>query len=615
MSFLRNEEATMEFQVLLDQLWVVFAASLVFFMQAGFSMVESGLTRAKNSINVAIKNLTDLGVSMLVYWAFGFALMFGNSRWGLFGSSLFGVDPDKAFFSGMPVFFLFQVMFCSTSATIVSGAVAERMRYSAYIIATLFLSAFVYPVFGHWAWGGLGGPDLAFGTGWLARIGFVDFAGSTVVHSVGGYVALAALLVIGPRKGRFAKDGRSVRIPASNIPLAVAGVIVLWFGWIGFNGGSTLAMIGAVPGIIVRTCLAAGAGMLSALFVGWLFTGVPEVGFVMNGSLAGLVAITANCHAVSTLESVIIGAVAGVVMLAATIGMEKAGIDDAVGAVPVHLAAGIWGTLAVGIFGDPALLGVAPVFGSQLLAQGIGSLSCFLWAFTGSLVFFWLLNRVFHLRVSAEDEETGLNVAEHGASTDLVELFATMHEQAESGDLSLRLPVEPFTEVGQIARMYNRVIAGLEQNTIAREEFTEIFTAISDGLFLVDRNYRICPNYSSATSRILCSSELSGKDVRALFETMLSPDKFLRFTDFLEKMFSIVHHERAIKSMNPLSVAHFRIPHGYELWEDRFLEVQCHRIFDTQKKRVLHVLFVIRDHTREAGLARQLRNLRAEVAQ
>lgn len=601
----------MDFQSMLDHLWVIVAASLVFFMQAGFSMVESGLTRAKNNINVAIKNLTDVGVSMLVYWAFGFALMFGDSFSGFLGGSLFAVNPEHSPYPGLGVFFLFQVMFCSTAATIVSGAVAERMRYAAYIVATLFLSAVVYPLFGHWAWGGLGGEELSSGQGWLASLGFVDFAGSTVVHSVGGYVALAALLVIGPRKGRFSADGKAVRMPASNVPLAVAGVIVLWFGWIGFNGGSTLAMTDAVPGIIVRTCLAAGAGMLSALFAGWLLTGVPEVGFVMNGSLAGLVAITAGCHAVGPGQAVIIGAVAGLVMLGATFLLEKLRIDDAVGAVPVHLAAGMWGTVAVGIFGDSALLGTSPFAGSQVLTQLIGVAVCGAWAFGSSLLFFWVFNRLFRLRVTAQEENDGLNIAEHGASTDLVELLTTMHEQATSGDLSLRLPVEPFTEVGQIARMYNQVISGLEQNTIAREEFAAIFSSVSDGLFLVDTQFRICPNHSAATTKIFCSSELCGKDVRLLFDSMLNPDKAARFREYVQKMFDPAHHERAIASMNPLTAAHFRVSRGYGEWEDRVLEVQCHRIMDAGKKRILHLLVVVRDHSRLAGLSKQLRALRS----
>lgn len=603
----------MDVQTLLNSLWVVMAAALVFFMQAGFSMVESGLTRTKNSINVAIKNLTDLGVSVMVYWVFGFALMFGDSISGWFGASSFLPDFTGPARHGLAVFFLFQAMFCSTSATIVSGAVAERMRYSSYIISTLFLSALIYPVFGHWAWGGF--ADGSTGSGWLAAIGFVDFAGSTVVHSVGGYVALALLLILGPRAGRFVKGEKPRRIPGSNIPLSVGGVIVLWFGWIGFNGGSTFAMTADVPSIIINTCLAAGAGLITALLVGWAVTKIPDVNFVMNGTLAGLVAITAGCHAVSAAESVLIGAVAGIVMLAATAILEKLRIDDAVGAIPVHLAAGIWGTLAVGIFSTPAIVGTTPVGGSQLLAQAIGVGACALWAFGVSFPVLWVVNKVQRLRVTAQEEHSGLNIAEHGASTEIFELYATMDEQAKTGDLSMRLPVEPFTEVGQIAEMYNRVIAGLEMNTIAREEFTEIFNNVSDALFLLDRDYRICPNYSKATEKVFAREQMVGQDMRTVIDSMVSPEKGRRFRDFIELMFDRQHHERSISSMNPLTATHFKVHMGYDVWEPRLLDFSFHRVWDASKTRILHVLVVGRDITRTATLAAEVRRLRTRLGE
>ncbi len=603
----------MELRQLVDYLWVVVAAALVFFMQAGFSMVESGLTRTKNSINVAIKNLTDLGVSMIVFWLFGFAFMFGNSRFGVIGASGFLVDFSGAGLMGASSFFLFQAMFCSTSATIVSGAVAERMRYAGYIVGTAFLSGLIYPVFGHWAWGGIGGPSIGSGAGWLASIGFVDFAGSTVVHSVGGYVALAALLVIGAREGRFPKGGKAVKIPGSNVPLSVAGVIILWFGWIGFNGGSTLAMNERVPSIILHTCLAGGAGMLTALFVGWAATGVPDVNFVMNGSLAGLVAITANCHAVSSPEAVIIGAVAGIVMLGADRLLESLKIDDAVGAIPVHLAAGVWGTLAVGIFGDADLLGTSPIFGSQLAAQAIGVAACALWSFSLSLAFFKVLDLFAPLRVTPEEERYGLNVAEHGASTEIFELYSTMEEQARNGDLSGRLPVEPFTEIGQIAERYNAVMAALERNTIAKDEYQDIFRNVSDGLFLIDSSFRVCPNYSAATERIFGSRELAGKDVRSLFRAMLSPEKASRFEEYISMMFDGAHNERAIRALNPLVGSYFRVHKGYDAWEDKVLDVSFHRMGDGSGGGIAHVMAVTRDVTQVNALSRELKALRARL--
>lgn len=603
----------MENQHLVDTLWVIMAAALVFFMQAGFSMVESGLTRSKNSINVAIKNLTDLGVSLLLFWAVGFAFMFGDSYRGLVGVTHFFTEFTGQGLLPFAVFFLFQAMFCSTSATIVSGAVAERMKYSSYILSTAFMSAVIYPVFGHWAWGGAGGDAIAAGKGWLASIGFVDFAGSSVVHSVGGYVALAALLIIGSRTGRYGSDGKPRKISGTDIPMSVAGVMVLWFGWIGFNGGSTLAMDWQVPGIVLRTCLAGAAGMMSALFIGWAVTGIPDVNFVMNGALAGLVAITANCHCVTGPESVIIGAIGGAVMLAASWALDKLRIDDAVGAIPVHLVGGIWGTLAVGIFGDASILRTTPIGGSQLLAQAIGVAACGAWSFGSAFAFLKLMNAFFPLRVSAEDELKGLNVAEHGASTELLDLHSAMEEQVRTGDLSIRLPVEPFTEIGQIATLYNRVMAGLELNTIAKDEYGEIFSNISDGLFLIDPAFRICPSYSAATERILGEKNLSGKDVKGMIREMVAPDKSSRFDDFITLMFDASHHERAIGPMNPLVATHFRVSNPLGGTEMKLLDFSFYRIFDPTKKRVLHVMAVARDQTRLSQLAKELRELRAKV--
>lgn len=600
----------MEIRALVDVLWIAVSAALVFFMQAGFAMVESGLTRTKNSINVAIKNLTDLGISVLVFWVVGFALMFGDSISGLAGWSGFLPDLGTIGWSAT-AFFLFQVMFCSTSATIVSGAVAERMRYSSYIASTAFMAAVVYPIFGHWAWGGLGGGSS--GSGWLASIGFVDFAGSTVVHSVGGYVSLAALLILGPRTGRYGPDGKVAKIQGSNIPLSVAGVLVLWFGWIGFNGGSTLAMNEQVPLIIVNTCAAAAAGMVSALLAGWLLTRIPDVNFVMNGTLAGLVAITACCHCVTVGESVLIGAAAGIIMLACSALLDKLRIDDAVGAIPVHLAGGIWGTLAVALFGDPDILGPVPGGASRVLVQLAGIGACALWSFGSSFIFLFALNAVCKMRVTEQEEKDGLNIAEHGATTDLVDLYTTMDEQARTGNLSLRVPVEPFTEIGQIAALYNRVMAGLEQNTIAKDEYEEIFANVSDGLFLIDRDLRICPNFSAATVRIFGTKDLAGKKVTEVVESMVSPDKSSRFRDFIALMFDRQHHERSITAMNPLTATHFRVSTGYGRTEPRLLDFSFVRIWNAGKTAIPHVLAIARDNTRLADVSAELRKARAKL--
>lgn len=468
----------------IDILWILLSAALVFTMQAGFLCLESGLTRSKNAINVAIKNVADFAVAVALFWAFGFALMFGSSIHGLVGVGPFlasvgyGADP---WFSA---FFIFQAMFCATAATIVSGAVAERMRFSAYVIVTIAVAGLIYPVFGHWAWGGaLGGA-----TGWLEGIGFVDFAGATVVHGVGGWVALAAVLVIGPRNGRF-DAGRSGphAITGGNLPLAMLGGLLLFFGWFGFNGGSTLRLDATVPAILANTTLSAVSGVLMGLFLGWRLRGRAEVMYALNGAISGLVAITASAHAVSASEAVLIGLVGSGVMVLSHEWFLRRRVDDAVGAVPSHLVAGIWGTVAVALFGDLGALGTGLPRIEQLGVQLVGIVACGLWSF--GIAYFVLkgIDRIHPLRVSPEAERIGLNVSEHGAQTELQELLQTMEAQEKTRDLGVRVPVEPFTEVGQIAAGYNRVMDALEKaidhtRAIIRDVREGIVTVSADGL-------------------------------------------------------------------------------------------------------------------------------------
>jgi ammonium transporter len=441
----------------LDIAWVLIAAALVMFMQAGFSSLESGMVRSKNSINVAGKNFADFSLTTGVFWVFGFAVMFGASVGGLFGSSGFFFSESAPF---LMAFFFFQIGFAGTSTTIMSGAVAERMRFSSYIVAALVFSAAIYPVFGHWAWGSLAGGE----PGWLEDLGFIDFAGSTVVHSVGGWMALAMVLILGPRIGRFGKD--AVPIHGHDIPLVTLGVFILWFGWFGFNGGSTLGLTPDVPAIIVNTMLAGAFGGLTALgLTGWRDERV-DVPTIMNGSLAGLVGITASANIVSTIDAVMIGAIAGVVMYGVTQLLERLEIDDVVGAVPVHLAAGIWGTLAVALFGATEAWGGGSRL-SQLWVQGVGIFFAFVWAFGIGYVVMWLINRRFPLRIDPEGELIGLNVAEHGASTEILDLLTDMDAQVASSDFSEPVRVEPHTEVGQIAGQYNRVIDDINERTAA----------------------------------------------------------------------------------------------------------------------------------------------------
>lgn len=455
----------------IDILWILLCSGLVFIMQPGFMCLESGLTRSKNSINVAIKNLTDFGISVTCFWGFGFALMFGASFFGLIGHSHFFLATDLRPFDA--AFFLFQAMFCGTATTIVSGAVAERMRFAAYLFVVSLVSGFIYPIFGHWAWNGVETGTLI---GWLGERGFVDFAGSTVVHSIGGWVSLATLLVIGPRTGRFPPGRPPEKIHGSNLPLSVLGAMLIWFGWFGFNGGSTLALNEQVAGIIVNTVLASVAGMVTALVIGWYFRGIANVESLINGTLAGLVGITASCHAVTALSAIFIGAMSGIVTILVEIALEKMRVDDAVGAIPVHLGAGVWGTLAVAFFGKPEVLGTGLGLSQQLTVQLLGISGAFLLGFCLVYPILLITNKFFLLRVSFADEHIGLNVSEHQAKTEILDLFRVMDSQARTQDLSLRIPVEPFTEVGQIAESYNQVMDALEETTAINDAIIRVAT-------------------------------------------------------------------------------------------------------------------------------------------
>ncbi|MCR9143384.1 MAG: ammonium transporter [bacterium] len=576
---------------LMDVLWVLVASGLVFVMQAGFALLESGFTRSKNSINVAMKNMTDLGLSVILYWVSGFGIMFGVSYQGWFGTSgfLFETGADV----WQTTFFLFQAMFCATAATIVSGASAERMRYGSYLFVTLITSGVVYPVLGHWIWNE---------GGWLNEMGFVDFAGSTVVHSVGGWVGLAAILQMGARGGRFRDDGSVMDISGSNIPMAILGALLLWFGWFGFNGGSTLAMDLSVAKIIANTVLAGAAGAMSALAIGWPLKRVAEVGLVINGSLAGLVAITAGCHAVSSGGAVFIGAVGGVIMFGVEELFEKLKIDDAVGAFPVHTAAGIWGTLAVALLGDPATLGTGLGFWAQLQAQATGVLVTFAWAFGVGYILLWIINRMIPLRVTAEDEKMGLNVAEHGASTELMDLFQAMETQAETGDLSVRVPVEPFTEVGQIASRYNSVMGNLESTLKERDA---IFENVDEGLFLLDPDLQFGAQYSAALPRIFLREDLEGRRFIDLFRQSCSEEIVQAIKDYLDLMLQADMDLAWVADLNPLNEMEIHIDDTVKGATTRILSCKFSRIYD--QGRITHLMGALKDVTEQVMLARELR--------
>ncbi|MBM9589372.1 ammonium transporter [Leptospira sp. 201903075] len=404
--------------------WTCIAAFLVFFMQAGFAYVEAGFTRAKNAVNILMKNFSDLTVGAIAYWVVGFGIMFGPqvlTGFGVgvpsFAESLINsedgnMDPAKY------TFFIFQIVFAATAATIVSGAMAERTKFSAYLVFSIVITAFIYPIFGSFAWGSLFGISSGFletlGLGGGEGVGFHDFAGSTVVHSVGAWAGLAGAIVVGPRMGKFQTDGRVYPILGHNMSMAALGVFILWFGWFGFNPGSTTSIEGgSFARIAVVTHMSACAGAISAMVLTWLLFKKPEIGLTLNGGLAGLVAITAPCDVVSITGAVCIGAVAGVLVIVSVLFLDKIKIDDPVGAVSVHGVCGAWGTLAVGLFSlDTGLFSGAGF--AQFAAQAIGVVTAFLWAFPTSFAVFYIIKKTMGLRVSEEEELLGLDILEHG---------------------------------------------------------------------------------------------------------------------------------------------------------------------------------------------------------
>ncbi|MCA9212950.1 MAG: ammonium transporter [Planctomycetales bacterium] len=427
---------------LINIAWLLVCAILVFLMQAGFCCLESGLVRSKNSINVSIKNLVDCCLAGILFWIVGFGMVYGDSFHGVIGTSSFLFDsPDAETIA----FFLFQLTFCAASGTIVAGAVAERMRLVGYLTVATLIAGVIYPVFAHWAWND---------NGWLAKIGFRDTAGATVVHSVGAWVALAACVVIGPRIGRFdSKD--SAQFSGHNIPLAAVGVLLLWFGWFGFNGGSLGELNSSTPRIVAATALAGCSGGLIGLSIGWIAERRLDVVLVMNGILAGLVSVTAGCDAVSLFSAVAIGGGGAVVMWFGTKFLERVGIDDAVSAIAVHGAAGIWGTGAVAVF---AFAEGHTTGTSFFLVQGLGVAVCFLWSFGVSYCAFRLCDCLFDMRVSPESEQLGLNIAEHQAATETHLLAREMERHRETGCFTKLATIDGPSEVGQIAARYNEVI-------------------------------------------------------------------------------------------------------------------------------------------------------------
>ncbi|OGC04879.1 ammonia permease [candidate division WOR-1 bacterium RIFOXYA12_FULL_43_27] len=419
----------MEFKIIADTMWVLITAMLVFFMNLGFAAVETGFARAKNAVNILSKNFIVFAVSSIAFWLVGWGIMFGNGNpliglQGLVGLS--GADNSPAVgaayqgvysaisWASVPLLakFFFQLVFAGTAATIVSGAVAERIKYLSFIIFSFFMVGLIYPIIGHWIWGG----------GWLAALGFWDFAGSSVVHSVGGWAALAGILMLGPRLGKYRKDGSPSAIPGHNIGLATIGAFVLWLGWFGFNPGSTMAAdVNAISRIVVTTNLAAAAGILTSTLLAWFITGKPDLGMTINGCLGGLVAVTAPCAYISPLSSLIIGGIAGILVVLGVLFFDRLKLDDPVGALSVHLLNGVFGTLAVGLFAQdifmPNTTGNGLFFGGGfklLSTQFMGVLAVASFTLLISLTVWFLIKTLLGIRVSPEEEMRGLDIGEHG---------------------------------------------------------------------------------------------------------------------------------------------------------------------------------------------------------
>ena len=416
-------------KVAMDTMWTLIAGMLVFFMNLGFATVESGLCRAKNAVTILAKNFIVFAASSLAFLVLGWGLMFGDGN-PFFGTQglwfVGGADNSPAMgdaykgvysalnWTGVPLWtkFFFQLVFAGTAATIVSGAVAERIKFGSFYIFTFLMVGLIYPITGHWIWGG----------GWVAKLGMFDFAGSTVVHSVGGWAALAGIIVLGPRIGKYSKDGKALPLPGHSMALATLGVFVLWFGWFGFNPGSTMAAdAGAIGRIAVATNTAGAAAAISASLTAWLLLGKPDLSMILNGALAGLVAITAGCAFVSIPSSLIIGLIAGFLVVVSVLFFDKIKIDDPVGATSVHLVCGVFGTLCVGLFAQdhftPNTTGNGLFFGggaALLMKQLVGVVGVGAFVFTVSLVFWKIIAATVGIRVPADEEIEGLDIGEHG---------------------------------------------------------------------------------------------------------------------------------------------------------------------------------------------------------
>jgi len=435
----------------IDLLWILLSAFLVFMMQLGFALIETGMVRFKNTINVAMKNLIDTTFGLIFFWLIGYGIMFGTDFNGFIGIDSFAINGKN---SNENTFFFFQAMFAATAATIISGAVAERMKFDGYVIIAIITTAVIYPLFGHWAWSDYG---------WLKELGFVDFAGSTVVHSMGAWIGLAGVIVIGPRLGKFQKGNIKYFAPSSH-NFVVFGVFILFFAWFGFNGGSLLKFNSQVSSILLNTTIAASFGGLAGWIITLFYKEKVGIEIIAFGVISGLVGITAGCHLFDVYTSAFVGFTSGIIMyLFDTIILKKLKLDDPLSVIGVHGFAGAWGTLAVGFFATPSLNMSRVDF---ILIQSIGVVTAFIFAFSLGLILFLLLAKINLLRVSKRHEVIGLNVSEHNAKVPWVETIESIIKIMKTGDINTKIYEERGTEIGLVSKFFNYLLDSLRQKQI-----------------------------------------------------------------------------------------------------------------------------------------------------
>ncbi len=492
----------------IDIFWVMICSGLVLLMQLGFLALESGLTRNKNNINVALKNLSDFSLSFFIFWSFGFAFAFGTP---LFNE---GVRPHTELFlffsenTSLVAFFIFQPLFCNTAATIVSGAVAERMKFKSFLIFVSLMAFILYPFVVNLSWSGFWVGEK---WGWLAKKGFLDFAGSTVVHSTGGWVALALVLVIGPRLNRFDRDGNPREIHGSNFPFAILGVFALWVGWIGFNGGSTMGLTSSIGPIILNTLLGGTFGLLWGLLISsFLNWGVPSGNQLINTCLGGLVSVTAGANVFNSDSIFFIGAIAAIIVISIEKLLLKLQIDDAVGAIPVHLGGGIWGTIAVALFADPVLKENSLSVLEQLRVQALGIVVSGIPVFITTFLIAKGINYFYPMRVKKEDEIIGLNLSEHKAQNELFEMLLFMKAQSLQRDYRVKAPEDPFTTVGLIGYAYNEVAQSMTNYKMELEQAKRVLEEKNKKLREYD--YVVAHDLKSPIAAIKTNLELLEKN-------------------------------------------------------------------------------------------------------